>query len=238
MQYYPVYLDLRGRPCVVVGGGRLAEEKVKGLLEAEADVTVVAPRLTNQLQRWAEAGHIRQVARPYVSGDLAGAFLAISTLNKPEVNEQFWEEVVERNILANVMDDLPHCNFIAASIVRRGDLAITISTSGKAPALAIRLRQWLERELGEEYARFLELAGSLRAPLAERFPPFEERKRRWYELVDSEVLDLLRRGEDEAARTRITEIMGVAPVEAEIASHGNWQDATRNTRHVTAGVTP
>ncbi len=171
MQYYPVYLDLRGRRVVVVGGGTLAEEKVKGLLEAGAAVTVIAPRLNEALQGWADEGLVEWHAREYAPGDLAGAFMAISSLNAPEVGEPFWEEATELGILANVMDDVPHCNFIAASILRRGDLTITVSTSGKAPALAVRLRQRLERELGDEYARFLELAGSIREPLAARFPP-------------------------------------------------------------------
>jgi len=107
------------------------------------------------------------------------------------------------------VDDPACCTFIAPAIVRRGDLTVAISTGGKAPALAVRLRQQLERALGDEYARFLELAGALRTPLTERYPDFEERKTRWYRLVDSEVLELLREGQDGKAQQRMREVLGL-----------------------------
>lgn len=219
-RYYPVYLDLRGRHCVVIGGGSVAEGKVKGLLEAGAHVTVISPQLTPNLRQAADEGHIVHVARRYQAGDLAGAFLAISATNERTVNEQVWQEAVESNItsaglsagLVNIVDDPPHCTFIAPSIVRRGDLAIAISTGGKAPALAVRLRQQLERTIGHEHARFLELAGILRAPIAARYPDFKQRKTLWYQLVDSDVLDLLRQGDEAAARRRVAEITRIAEI--------------------------
>ena len=116
-----------------------------------------------------------------------------------------------RNIPVNVVDDPPHCSFIAPALLRRGDLTIAISTGGKAPAAAVRLRQQLERLIGSEYAHFLKLAGEIRAPLAARYPDFETRKELWYRLVDSDVLDLLRENHQDAARERIAEIMGIAP---------------------------
>lgn len=218
VRYYPVYLDLKERHCVVIGGGSVAEGKVKGLLEAGAHVTVISPQLTPKLRETADEGHIVHVARRYRAGDLTGAFLAISATDDRTVNEQVWQEAVEHNItaagisasLVNVVDDPPHCTFIAPSIVRRGDLAIAISTGGKAPALAVRLRQQLERTIGHEHARFLELAGILRAPIAARYPDFEQRKALWYQLVDSDVLDLLGQGDEAAARRRVAEIIGVA----------------------------
>jgi len=209
MRYYPVYLDLRGRRCVVVGGGDVAERKVEGLLEAGAQVTVIAPEVAPRLRVWAEAGHILHIPRRYEAGDLAGAFLVISATDELVVNEQVWQEATARNIPVNVVDDPARCTFIAPAIVRRGDLTVAISTGGKAPALAVRLRQRLERALGDEYARFLELAGALRAPLAECYPDFEERKTKWYRLVDSEVLELLRAGQEERARWRMLEILGL-----------------------------
>ncbi|MFQ5854327.1 MAG: bifunctional precorrin-2 dehydrogenase/sirohydrochlorin ferrochelatase [Anaerolineae bacterium] len=220
MRYYPVYLDLRGRRCIVIGGGSVAEGKVKGLLEADARVTVVSPQLTPQLKKLLDDGHIVHVARSYQPGDLAGVFLVISATDNRSVNEQVWQEATERNItsaglsagLVNVVDDPTHCTFIAPSIVRRGDLAIAISTCGKAPALAVRLRQQLERTIGHEHARFLELAGGLRAPIAARYPDFEQRKALWYQLVDSDVLDLLRQRDEVAARRRIVEITGIVDI--------------------------
>ena len=210
MGYYPVHLSLQGRRCVVIGGGAIAAGKVEGLLEAEADVKVVSPWLVSELQKLVEEGRIVHIARPYQDGDLAGAFLAISATDDGAVNEQVWREAAARRLLVNVVDDVLQCTFIAPAIVRRGDLTVTISTAGKAPALAVRLRQWLERTIGAEYARFLELAGMVRAPLAARSADLEQRKEIWYRLVDSDVIDLLRQQDEAGAHRRITEITGVA----------------------------
>jgi siroheme synthase-like protein len=212
VNYYPVLFNLKGRRCVVIGGGLIAEGKVGSLLEAEAAVTIVSPELTARLREWVEAGWVEYIGRQYEPGDLADAFLAISATDDRSVNAQVWEEAQENNIPINVVDDTPHCNFIAPSILRRGDLIITVSTSGRAPALAVRLREKIETLVGDEHVRFLELAGTLREPLAARFPSFETRKALWYKLVDSDVLDLLRRGDEVTAYRRIEEIMGVAPV--------------------------
>lgn len=211
MRYYPVFLDLHSRPCVVIGGGTIAEGKVEGLLAAGATVTLVSPTLTPRLQALADEHRFIYHPREYEAGDAEGAFLTVSATDEKHINEQVWAEANERQQLVNVVDDVPFCNFIAASLVRRGDLTIAISTSGNAPALAVRLREWLEGEIGNEYAHFLELAGTIRAPLAQKFPSFAERKRRWYDLVDSDVLDLLRHGQEAVAHHRIEEIMGVAP---------------------------
>ena len=187
---YPVVLDLRGRSCLVIGEGPLAEEKVRGLLAAGAAVT-----------------H----RTSYEESDLDEKVLVIVCGQPPEIAEAVWQEARRRNILINTVDDPPRCGFLAPAIVRRGDLAVAISTNGKAPALAVRLRQRLESELGEEYGRFLSLAGAVRAPLLASRPDFGERRELWYRLVDSDVLDLLRQGDEEAARSRFAEILGVAP---------------------------
>jgi siroheme synthase-like protein len=129
----------------------------------------------------------------------------------PPVVQAVWEETRGRNVLVNTLDDVPHCDFIAPAIVRRGDLAVAISTGGKAPVMAVRLRQKLERELGPEHARFLELAGRLRAPIARRWPDFETRRALWYRLIDSDVIHLLRHGDEPGALARIEEILGVRP---------------------------
>jgi len=212
MRYCPLYLDLRGRRCVVIGGGPIAERKVRLLLEAGADVTVISPQLTSGLEELAQQGRITHIARAYRPGDLADAFLVISATDDQAVNHRVWREATERAVLVNVADDPSRCDFILPATVRRGDLTIAISTGGKAPALAVRLRQWLERSLGQEYARFLELASPLRPSMAERYADFEERRRRWYQLVDSDVLDLLRQGDERAARRRMAEILGLHPV--------------------------
>ncbi|HVT15311.1 MAG TPA: bifunctional precorrin-2 dehydrogenase/sirohydrochlorin ferrochelatase [Thermoanaerobaculia bacterium] len=215
MWRYPIYLDLAGKTAVLIAGDQamagVAEEKARSLLDAGAAVRVVAARLGPGLAQLVRAGRVARVARDYRPGDLAGAFLVVVADRRPSIAESVWREAQERNLLVNTVDDVAHCNFIAPAIVRRGDLTVAISTGGSAPALAVRLRQRLEGELGEEHARFLELAAAVRAPLAERCPDLAQRRERWYRLVDSDVLDLLRRGEEPAALRRFAEILGIAP---------------------------
>lgn len=206
--YYPVYMQLRGQPCMVIGGGKIAEGKVGGLLEADARVTVVSPNLTPRLHELAKQGQITYISRSYQPGDLSGAFLVICATDRSEINHQVWEEASANRQLVNVVDDTPHCNFIAPAILRKGDLTIAISTGGKAPALAVRLKEQFQKEIGPENERFLELAGQLREPLAHHIPDFETRKSLWYDLVDSDVLDLLACGDEPAAVERISQVVG------------------------------
>jgi len=218
--FYPVFLDLRERCCLVVGGGPVAEEKVRGLLAAGARVRLVTqtkdPRdIKDSKDRLASLssleslGSLESLARGFLPEDLDGVTLAIVCSQPPEVVEAVWAEARRRGVLVNTVDDVAHCDFIAPSVVRRGDLAIAISTGGRAPALAVRLRERLEREIGDEHARFLDLAGSARTAVAARWPDFAERRERWYKLVDSEVLDLLRQGDDESAAQRFRDILGL-----------------------------
>jgi siroheme synthase-like protein len=199
---------MRDQPCVVVGGGKIAEGKVDGLLAVKADVTVISPDLTSHLRDLANQKLINYVARTYQPGDLSGAFLVICATDQADINHQVWQEATANHQLVNVVDDTPRCNFIAPSILRKGDLTIAISTSGKAPALAVRLKERLQREIGPQYERFLELAGELREPLARHIPDFETRKAIWYELVDSNILDVLARGNETAAREIISRVVG------------------------------
>ena len=206
--YYPVYIQLHEQPCVVIGGGKIAEGKVDGLLAAEAQVTVISPDLTPHLHDLVDQRKITFLARTYQPGDLTGAFLVICATDQAGINHQVWQEATANHQLVNVVDDTPRCNFIAPSILRQGDLTIAISTSGRAPALAVRLKERLQREIGPEYERFLELAGELREPLARQVPDFETRKALWYELVDSEILDVLAAGDEAKAREIISRIVG------------------------------
>jgi siroheme synthase-like protein len=208
--YYPVFLDLAGRLCVVVGGGTIAERKVTGLLESGARVVVVAPALTPLLAELDRKGRFERRARTYRPGDLKGAFLAIAATDDKAVHERIAIEAKRRNVLLNVVDDVPLCQFIAPSIARRGDLTVAVSTAGKAPVLAVRLRQQIEGMLRPEHARFLEIAGTLRQPLATRYPDFAERRALWYRLVDSDILEKLGEGDEAAAWRTISELSGVA----------------------------
>jgi precorrin-2 dehydrogenase / sirohydrochlorin ferrochelatase len=208
MTYYPVYLQLHEQPCTVIGGGKIAEGKVDGLLAGGARVKVISPDLTPHLQDLVTQNKIEYIAREYQHGDLSGAFMVICGTDKAEINRQVWEEGSANRQLVNVVDDTPRCNFIAPAILRKGDLTIAISTAGRAPAIAVRLKERLDREIGPEYERFLELAAQLREPIAKHIPDFETRKALWYELVDSGILDVLARGDTPAAINMISEVVG------------------------------
>ncbi len=205
--YYPVMLDLGGRRCVVVGGGEVAEQKVAGLVACGAEVVVIAPQLTERLRAWAEEGRIRWEARPYRRGDLAGAWLVIAAPEDRATNREVWEDAKAARVWLNAVDDPDHCSFLAPAVYRQGDLVVAVSTSGKAPALAVRIRDAIAGQLGPEYAAFLELVGEVRAELMRRVPDGERRRAVWYRIVDSDVLDHLRRGEREAARARVRELV-------------------------------
>jgi siroheme synthase-like protein len=209
MKPYPIYLiGLQDRHCVVVGGGHEAAGKVRALLDCDATVTVISPSLEEPLQRWAEEGRFTWLQRAYRRGDLRGAFLVIAERDAAARNAAIWEEAEEEKALVNVMDDVEHCNFVAGSVVRQGRLVLSISTSGAAPALSVRLRQRMEQEFGPEYAQFLSWMQALREPMARVYPAFGERREIWYRIVDSDVLDLLRAGLPEAALARVSSIVG------------------------------
>lgn len=208
MTYYPVYLQLRDQPCVVIGGGKIAEGKVDGLLDGDARVKLISPELTPHLQGLVTENKIEYIAREYQPGDLTGAFMVICATDKAEINRQVWEEGSANRQLVNVVDDTPRCNFIAASILRKGDLTIAISTAGHAPVVAVRLKERLDREIGPEYERFLKLAAQLRGPIAKHIPDFETRKAVWYELIDSGILDVLARDDTPAAIDIISQVVG------------------------------
>lgn len=199
---YPVFLDLRGRHAVVIGCGFAAREKVMGLVEAGAEVTLLAADAGPELRALAAQGTICHVVRDYRAGDLEGFFLAVSAYDDRSRNEAPWREALARNILFNAVDDPPRCGFSFPSVHRRGDLAIAISTNGKCPALAVRLKQRLEREIGPEYAAAVEVFGGMRDEIAGAAPDFERRKRLWYRLVDSGIAGGMRAGDLRAMAAR------------------------------------
>src|ERR1700719_3679824 len=149
MRYYPVFLDLAGQRCVVLGGGRFAIEKVESLLEAGAQVRVIAATAAQVLERLADEGRIELTPRDYAPGDLAGARLVVDASGDDEgINRQSWAEAEAAGILINVVDRPDQCRFIAPAIVRRDPVLIAISTSGESPFLASALRARIERWLG------------------------------------------------------------------------------------------
>ena len=207
MTYYPICLNKLHRTlCVVVGGGNVAERKVRSLLETQATVRVISPRLTERLQQLADEGLIQYVPRPYRMGDLEGAFLTIAATDDRTTNRAVSEEAESRQSLVNVVDDPELCNFTTPAVVRRGALAVSISTEGQSPALAAHIREQLESLIGPEYTTFTEILGSLRDYVVQTCPA-EHRRTLWYRLIDSDVLELLRGGRVQAAQDRAKQIV-------------------------------
>ncbi len=203
---YPAILLLDGRLAVVIGGGHVAERKVRTLLEAGANVRVLAEDPTRGIRGRAKKGEIELLERRYETGDLNGAAVAVAATDDEDVNKGVYSEATTNGIPVNVVDNVALCTFIAPSIVRRGDLVVAISTGGNAPALAVRIRERMEREFGEEYARFLSLMGELRESV--QVPgDQDERAKAWYRVIDSDVMDLVRAGDIQRARTRATELL-------------------------------
>ncbi len=209
-RYYPVLLDLAGKRCLVIGDRWSAEERVRGLLDAGAEVTVLWPRLRPALQELADAGTIRWEARDYERGALEGYFLVVSATHDAELNRRVWDEAEARGVLLSSVDDTANSRFIYPAIHRQGDLIVSVSTSGHSPALASRLRDRFAAELGPEYGRLLEILGAKRPEVAARFPEFETRKRLWQRIVDSDVLSRLRSGDEQAALELVDSILAEA----------------------------
>ena len=162
MSLFPIFLKLENRAVVVVGGGVVAEGKIPALLEAGARVRVIAPEITQTIARWSEQRKLEWHARKFEPGDLAGATLVVAATSAPGVNEAVFREADRLGIFCNAVDDIRHCHFYYGSIVQRGDLQIAISTNGKSPALAQRLRKELEAQFGPEYEQWLEWLGTAR----------------------------------------------------------------------------
>ena len=197
MRYFPVYLDIRDRTCLVVGGGAVGTRKAQTLLRAGARVTVVSPDVSDKLQALADDHQIRWHRRPYTADDLAGIFLAFGTTDDRDLNRRISEDAGRRGILCNIADQPDRGQFVLPSVVARGDLLISISTSGKSPALARRIRRQLEHEFGDEYAVMISLLGTLRKRLLRQGHDPRGHKAQLETLLDSELLEWIRNGDTE-----------------------------------------
>jgi precorrin-2 dehydrogenase/sirohydrochlorin ferrochelatase len=207
MKYYPVFLVLRDRPCVVVGGGEVAERKALSLLEAGADVTVVSPTLTPKLAGLAHTAKINHIPRAFEEHDLTGMFLAVAATDSPEVNTAVGRLCRKKHILVNVVAPPEESSFLVPSVVERGDLAIAISTGGASPGLSKRIRQELEDKYGREYEGFLARMAVLRKRLMDEVPDEKDRRDIMSAVLDSDALYLLKNGEPHEAEHRIEEIV-------------------------------
>ncbi len=208
MRYYPVYLDIQNRKCLVVGGGVVGTRKVVTLMDCGANVTVVSLEVTKQLLQLADSNAIKLKKRSYRSSDLDGMFLVIGATNNEELNRQISKDAQHLNKLCNIADRPESCNFILPSFLNRGDLIVAISTSGKSPALARKIRKDLENEFGEEYAEFLRLMGAIRQKLLSKNNDSKANKYLFEQLISRGLLEMVKKHKESEINSLLFEILG------------------------------
>jgi siroheme synthase-like protein len=200
--FYIACLKLKGRRCVVVGGGEIGLEKVEGLLSCDGDVTLVAPEAVGELEALAREGSIHWERRAYRPEDLEGTFMVIASTDDTDVNIAIYEDAERRAMLVNVVDVPPLCNFILPAIVRTGPLAIAISTAGASPALAKRMKREVAELFGEEYATLAVMLNDARSWAKGTLPTYQDRKAFFEGIVNGEPdpIELLRAGDARAVQ--------------------------------------
>ncbi|MGQ9558359.1 MAG: precorrin-2 dehydrogenase/sirohydrochlorin ferrochelatase family protein [Desulfurispora sp.] len=205
MAYYHITVNLAGELCLVVGGGRVAERKVRTLLDCGARIRLVSPRLTPGLAELAacRGDSLVYLDRPYHPGDLEGALLVIAATGDVEVNRRVARDCRERNVLVNVVNDPAAGNFFVPATLRRGALTIAVSTEGRSPLLSRYIRQELENIFPPQYAELVDLLGELREQLISRVPDAQQRQVLLAALLDEPVWQLVRAGQFELAKERI-----------------------------------
>jgi uroporphyrin-III C-methyltransferase / precorrin-2 dehydrogenase / sirohydrochlorin ferrochelatase len=216
---FPMFLKLDGRRCLVVGAGKVAEGKIRSLLQAGASVRVVAPEAVLQVRKWALAGTIEWKARGFEPRDLDGVFLVIAATSSPVLNAQVFAEAGKKNVLCNSVDDPEHCDFYYPAVVNRGDLQIAISTNGRSPALAQRLRKELEEQFGPEYQTWVKELGEAREELTAKKVALEPRRKLLHELASREAFVSRNRASrpgDPLAATGTVFLVGAGPGDPEL----------------------
>ncbi|MBA4368514.1 MAG: siroheme synthase [Desulfobacterium sp.] len=208
MKYYPVNLDIRGRNCLVVGGGAVGTRKVTTLVNCGAKVTVISPVISSKLADLSAKGVIQIKQREYCSSDVNGMFLIIGATSDEKLNLRISEDAEQKNLLCNIADVPEACNFILPAIVTRGDLIIAISTSGNSPAFAKKLKKNLEEQFGEEYALLLNLMGAIRKKLLAQAHEPEEHKHLFEQLLDAGILDMIRENKKEDINILLLKTLG------------------------------
>jgi siroheme synthase-like protein len=198
---YPVNLIVDGRPCLVVGGGRVALRKLDGLVACGAHVTVVAPELHPDIEALVAAGRVVGERRPYRRGEAAGFRLVVAATDDPAVNRAVYEDGDAAGVWVNTADDPASCSFTLPSVVRQGPIMVTVATGGHSPAMAAWLRRHVESELGEEYVVLLRLLSEARSSIKAEGGSTEGLD--WLSALDSNMLDLIRNGQIDKARERL-----------------------------------
>jgi len=210
MRYYPIGLDIAERRCLVVGGGEVGQRKAERLLECGARVTVVGRELTRRLEGLVREGRVGHIAADYDETHLEGVFLVIGATDDGDVNERIFRDARRKGVLANIVDDPGRCDFILPALCRQGDLVITVATGGRSPALAKKLRQELEERYGPEYETLLKIMGELRGRIIDRGEGSGENRKVFEALVDSDILERIRKGHWRKVEETVKQLAGVA----------------------------
>lgn len=244
MAYYPIYMEMAGRKVVLVGGGNVAREKITRLVEAGADVTVVAPELIRSVAAFVEEGRVRWLEREFVAGDTAGAYVVMVATDNGAVNRQVADEARANGALVNAADDASNSDFILPAVVRKGRLTLAASTGGSSPAMARYLRRHMPGWLTDELVALADLAADVRVMAREREaecaarctrtqapPPLccdacpnKPRAALWQEAMDDELLVMLRDGDVAGARARMVAALGL---DAPLQPVGWWKEPAR-----------
>jgi len=204
ISYYPVFLNVGSKKCTVAGGGRVALRKVNTLLQYGLAIEVISSRVSAGISELAEKGKISLLKRNYQAGDIDNSFMVIAATGNHHLNREIAQEAHEKKILVNVVDDPANCDFIVPSSFRRGDIIFAISTGGKSPALARRLRLRLEEEFGAEYVALADLVGEMRIEMAGKGIKLDGDA--WQQVLDLDRLtDLLRSGREDEARQYLSQ---------------------------------
>ena len=208
MRYYPIYLDVQNRNCLVVGSGSVGARKVSTLLDCGASVTVVSPRINAKLNELSKKETLIIKIKPFQFSDLKDKFLVIGATDNQELNQQIHSEAERLGILCNIADQPEACNFILPSIVKKGDLVIAISTSGKSPAFAKKLRKDFEKQFGNEYASFLEVMGVIRKKLIAKDHKPEVHKPLFEQLINRGLVEMIKDRRNKDINLLLHEILG------------------------------
>lgn len=205
---YPVCLNIAKRLCVVVGGGSVAERKIRGILAAQGQVRVVSPVLTAALQVFAEQERVEWRHKMYSADDLDGAGLVFAATNNPTVQEAVCEDARAAGVLLNVADAPELCDFQTPSVVRRGDLTLSVATNGRSPAVAAMVRRRLERDFGDEYGLLTALLARLREQVLRQANSDADKKILFQKILCDDIVDLLRERQWERIQLHLESVLG------------------------------
>jgi len=208
-KYYPVSLDMTDKRCVIIGGGAVAERKAERLIECNAQVVVVSRSLTPVLENRKKENAIEHIDADYEKKTLRRAFMVIGATDREDVNAQVSQDALSLGILVNIVDDPDRCNFILPSLLQQGDLSIAISTGGKSPALARKIREELQQQYGPEFKTLIGIMGSLRKKVLAQGHTSEANKAVFEALVRSDMLQAIRDGNEKLVKKIILDTSGI-----------------------------